>query len=58
MDFDWGCLLGKYQPSQLVCTPCSNKCKITSSRKTVSAIDIRRFYRVMQSQHNVVHGTS
>ena len=58
MDFDWNCLLGKFQPSQLVFTPRSSRCKIRSSRKTVCANDIQRFHRVMQSQRNVVHGTS
>ena len=58
MDFDWNCLLGKFQPSQLVCTPCSKRCKVRCSRKTVCANDIQQFYRVMQSQRNVVHGTS
>ena len=57
MHFDWNCLQGKFQPSQLVCTPRSSRCKIGSSRKTVCANDIQRFYRVMQSQRNVVHGT-
>ena len=47
MDFDWNCLLGKFRPSQLVCTPRSSKCKIRSSRKIVCANDIQRFYRVM-----------
>ena len=58
MDFDWNCLLGKFQPSQIVCTPRSRRCKIRFSRKTVCANDIQRVYRVMQSQHDVVHGTS
>ena len=47
MDFDWNCLLGKFQPSQLVCTPRSSRCKTRSLRKTVCANDIQRFYRVM-----------
>ena len=58
MDFDWNILLGKFQPSQLVCIPCSKKCKIRCSRKTVCANDIQQVYGVMHSQHNVVHGTS
>ena len=58
MDFDWNSLLGKFQPSQLVCTPCSKNCKIRCSRKTVCANDIQQVYGVMPSQHNVVHGTS
>ena len=58
MDFDWNCLLGKFQPSQLVCTPRSRRCKIRCSRKTVCANDIQRVYKVMQSLYNVVHGTS
>ena len=49
---------GKLQPCQVVCTPRSSRCKIASSRKTVCANDIPRFYRIMWSQHNVVHGTS
>ena len=28
MDFYWNCLLEKFQLSQLVCTPCSKRCKI------------------------------
>ena len=47
MDFDWNCLLGNFQPSQLVCTPHSSRCKIRSLRKTVCANDIQRFYRDM-----------
>ena len=31
---------GKLQPSQIVCTPRSSRCKIRSSRKTVCANDI------------------
>ena len=58
MDFDWNCLLDKLQPSQLVCAPRSSRCKTKSLRKTICANDIQRFYRVMQSQHNVVHGAS
>ena len=69
MDFDWDCLLGKFQPSQIillgkfqpsqvVCTPRSRRSKIRCSRKTVCANDIQRVYRFMQSQHNVVHETS
>ena len=58
MDFDWNSLLGKFQPSQLVCTLCSKNCKIRCSRKTVCANDIQQVYGVMHSQHNVVHGTS
>ena len=58
MDFDWNCLLGKFHPSQLVCTTCSKRCKIRCSRKTVCDNDIQQVYRVMQSQRNVVHGTS
>ena len=58
MDFDWNCLLGKLQQPQLVCTPRSSRCKIRSSRNTVCANDIQRFYGVMQSQDNVVHETS
>ena len=50
--------LGKLQPSQVVCTTRSSRCKIRSSRKTVCTNNIQRFYRVMQSKHNVVHGTS
>ena len=58
MDFEWNCLLGKYQPSQLVCTPRSKRCKIRCSRKTVCDNDIQLVYRVVQSQRNVVHRTS
>ena len=58
MDFDWNCLLGNVQPSQLVCTPRSKRCKVRCSRKTVCAKDLQQVYRVMQSQINVVHGTS
>ena len=50
MDFDWNCLLGKFQPSQLVCTP-------SSMLKKNCDNDIQQTYRVMQSQRNVVHGT-
>ena len=49
---------GWLQPSQVVCAPRIGRCKIWSSRKTVYANDIQRFYRVMQSQYNVVHGIS
>ena len=58
MDFDWNCLLGKFQLSQLVCTPCSKRCKVRCPRKTVCVNDIQQVYKVMQSQRNVVHGTS
>ena len=58
MDFDWNCLFGKFQPSQLVSTPCSKGCKVRCSRTTVCANDIQQVYRVLQSQRNVVHGTS
>ena len=68
MDFDWNCLFGKsqpsqlvvgtFQPSQLVCTPRSRRCKIRCSRKAACANNIHWVYRVMQSQHNVVRGTS
>ena len=58
MDFDWNCLLGKFQPSQLVCTPCSKRCKIRCYGKTVCANDIQQVDRVMQSQRNIVYGTS
>ena len=58
MDFGWNCLLGKFQPSEFVCTPCSKRCKARCSRNTVSANDIQQVYRVMQSQRNVVHGAS
>ena len=58
MDFDWDCLLGKFQPSQIillgkfqpsqvVCTPRSRRSKIRCSRKTVCANDIQRVYRFM-----------
>ena len=47
MDFDWNCLLGKFQPSQLICTKCSKRCKVRCSRKTVCANDIQQGYRVM-----------
>ena len=33
MDFDWNCLLGKFQPSQLVCAPRSRRCKIDAQEK-------------------------
>ena len=63
MDFNWTYLLGKFQPSHLVCKPCTKRCKIRCSRKTVCAKDIQQVYRVMNSielysQGNVVHGTS
>ena len=58
MGSDWNCLLGKFQPSQLVCTPCGKRCKMRCSRKTVCANDIEQVYRVVQSQRNVVHGNS
>ena len=54
MDFGWTCLLGKFQ---LVCRPCSKRCKIRCLRKTVCANNIQQVYRVIQSQRNVVHGT-
>ena len=62
MDFNWTYLLGKFQPSQLVCKPCTKRYKIRCSRKTVCAKDIQQVYRVMNSiglysQGNVVHGT-
>ena len=41
MDFDWNCLLGKSQLSQLVCTPCSKRFKIRCYGKTVCANDIQ-----------------
>ena len=53
MDFDWNCLLGKFQS----CTSRSRRCKIICSRKTVYSNDIQRAYRVMQNQHNVEHET-
>ena len=55
MNFDLDCLLGKFQPSQIVCIPCGKRYKIRCSRKTVGANDIQLVYRVMQSQRNVVH---
>ena len=58
MDFDWNCLLGKLQPSQIVCTTLSRRYKIRCSRKTVCVNDIQRVYTVKQCQHNVVNGTS
>ena len=53
MDFDWNCLLGKFQSSKLVGTPCSKRCKIRCSRKTVCDNDIQQVYRVILG-----HGTS
>ena len=44
---------GKQMGLQLICTPRSRRFKIRCPRKTVCANDIQ--YRVMQSQHNVVH---
>ena len=58
MDFDWNCLLGKNQPPQLACTPHNRRCKIRYSGKAVCANDIQEVYRIMWSQHSVVHGTS
>ena len=58
MNYFGNVYLGKLQPSQVVCTSRSSRYKIRSSRKTVCANDIQRFYRVMWSQYNVVHGTS
>ena len=58
MDFDWNCLLRKFQSSKLVGTPCSKRCKIRCSRKTVCDNDIQQVYRFVQSQCNLVHGTS
>ena len=58
MYFDWNCLLGKLQLSQLICTLRRRKCKIRCSRKTVCSNDIQQVYKVMQSQHKVVQGTS
>ena len=43
MDFDWNSLLGKFQPSQLVCTPCSIRCKIRCSRKLFVLTTFSRF---------------
>ena len=40
MDFDWNCLLGKFQPSHCFFTPRSRTCKTRYSRKTVRANDI------------------
>ena len=42
MDFDQNCLLRKFQPSQIVCTPRSRRCKTRCSRKTVCANDNQR----------------
>ena len=39
-------LLGKFQPSQLVCTPCSKSCK-KDPKKAVCGNDIQWFYSVM-----------
>ena len=47
MDFDGNCLLGKFQPSQIVSTPSIRRCKIKCSRKTVCANDIQWVYSVM-----------
>ena len=47
MGFDWDYLLGKFQLSQLVCTPYGKRCKIRCSRKTVCANDIEQVYRAM-----------
>ena len=58
MDFDWNCLFSKFHSSQLVCTPCSKRCKIRCSRETLCTNDIEQVYRVMESQRNVVHRTS
>ena len=58
MDFDWNCLFDKFQPSHLVCTPRSKRCKIRCSRKTVCPNDIQQVCSVMESPRNVVHGTS
>ena len=35
MDFDWNCLLGKFQTSHLVFASHSGRCKTRYSRKTV-----------------------
>ena len=58
MDFDWNCLLGKFQPSQIVCTQCSKRYEIRCSRKTCSANETQQVYRVMQSERNLVRVTS
>ena len=52
MDHDWKCLLGKFQPSQIVSTPC-RRYKIRCSRKTDCADNIQQVYRAMQNQRNV-----
>ena len=48
MDFHQNCFFGKFQPSQLVCTPRSKRCK-KDAKKTVCANHIQQFYRVVQS---------
>ena len=57
MDFGWNCLLGKFQPSQLFIHHVVGDAKLDAQEK-MFANDIQRVYRVMQSQHNVIHGTS
>ena len=46
MDFDWNCLLGKFQLSQIFCTQCSKRYEIRCSRKTCSANDTQQVSRV------------
>ena len=58
MDFDCDCLLGRFQPFQLVCTLHSRTYETRCSRRTVCANHYQLVYRVMKSWHNVVHGTS
>ena len=59
MDFDWNCLLGKFQPSQLVCTPRSTRYKIRYSRKTVCANEsgqnIRKQYQGLPQENLSLH---
>ena len=43
MDFDWNCLLGKFQPSQLVCTPCSKRYKLDAQEKLFVLTTFSRF---------------
>ena len=43
MDFDWNCLSGKFQPSQLACTPCSRDVKLDGQEKLSVLTTFSRF---------------
>ena len=51
---------GKLQPSQVSYTPGSKRCKkkLDAQEKLFMLMTFIGFFRVMQNQHTVVHGTS